>query len=71
MADSTQELQLSLSITEVNQILEALGQRTYTDVYRLINKLQQQAESQLNAGEDSATSDTLATASQFPNSNKA
>ncbi|MDX2475765.1 MAG: hypothetical protein QNL05_00190 [Gammaproteobacteria bacterium] len=48
MADSTQELQLSLAITEVNQILEALGQRTYADVYLLVSKIQQQADRQLN-----------------------
>jgi len=56
MTEPTQELQLTLAITEVNQILEALGQRTYADVYRLVSKIQQQADNQLNARGDPASS---------------
>ena len=48
MTDATQEIQLTLNIAEINQILEALGQRTYSDVYRLVGKIQEQAENQLN-----------------------
>ncbi|MFZ2617414.1 MAG: hypothetical protein WBV59_21465 [Anaerolineae bacterium] len=50
--NQTPTIQLTLSITEVNQILEALGQRTYKDVFRLIASIQQQANAQLNAGDD-------------------
>ena len=50
--NQTQTIQLTLSITEVNQILEALGQRTYKDVFRLIASIQQQAQAQLNEGDD-------------------
>lgn len=40
-------IQLTLTIEEVNQLLSALGQRSYQEVFRLINKIQQQAQSQL------------------------
>jgi len=42
-----QEIQLQLTLPEVNHILEALGEKSYKDVYQLIIKIQQQAESQL------------------------
>ena len=48
MIDAMQNIQLKLTITEVNQILEALGQRPYHDVYRLIANIQQQANAQLS-----------------------
>jgi hypothetical protein len=51
MNNTTQDIRLTLTVTETNQILEALGQRTYVDVYRLIGKIQQQADAQLNGGE--------------------
>jgi hypothetical protein len=41
------EIQLQLTLSEVNQILDALGEKTFKDVYHLIIKIQQQAESQL------------------------
>lgn len=52
MTDPMQNLQLTLTVTEVNQILEALGQRTYADVYRLVSKIRQQADGQLSESED-------------------
>ena len=43
----TQEVQLQLALAEVNQILDALGDKSYKQVYQLIIKIQQQAENQL------------------------
>jgi hypothetical protein len=43
-----QDLQLRLTLAEVNQILDALGERPYKQTYQLIGKIQQQAEAQLN-----------------------
>lgn len=40
-------IELTLTIEEVNQLLSALGQRPYQEVFQLINKIQQQAQSQL------------------------
>ncbi|NUO79042.1 hypothetical protein HUU05_03120 [candidate division KSB1 bacterium] len=40
-------IQLTFALPEVNQILEALGQMPYSQVYQLIGKIQQQAQSQL------------------------
>lgn len=58
MTDPAQELRLTLSITEINLILEALGQRSYADVYRLIGKIQQQADRQFSeSGEQPRHSD--------------
>jgi hypothetical protein len=42
-----QEVQLELTLAEVNQILDALGDKSYKQVYQLIIKIQQQAENQL------------------------
>lgn len=42
-----QEIQLQLTLPEVNQILDALGEKSYKQVYQLIIKIQQQAEAQL------------------------
>ena len=44
-----QEITLTLSLAEANQILEALGQQPYVRVYELIGKIQQQAQVQLGA----------------------
>jgi hypothetical protein len=44
-----QEIQLSLTLAEINQILDALGEKSYKQVFQLIIKLQQQAEAQLQA----------------------
>ena len=43
-----QEIQLKLTLAEVNQILDALGEKSYKQVYQLVIKIQQQAESQLS-----------------------
>lgn len=42
-----QDIQLQLTLAEVNQILDALGEKSYKQVYQLIVKIQQQAEAQL------------------------
>ena len=47
-----EEIQLNLTITDVNLILDALGERSYKDVFQLIGKIQQQANAQL---QDTAT----------------
>ena len=43
------ELHLTLTVDETNQILQALGQLPYGSVYQLVAKIQQQAQQQLNA----------------------
>jgi hypothetical protein len=43
-----QEIKLTLSLVEVNQVLEALGQMPYIQVYELISSIQQQAQPQLS-----------------------
>lgn len=43
-----QEIKLTLSLAEVNQILEALGQMPYIRVYELVTNIQQQAQTQLS-----------------------
>ncbi len=40
-------IQIDLTLSEVNQILEGLGQLPYIQVYQLIGKVQQQAQAQL------------------------
>lgn len=42
-----QELTLSLKLEEVNQILSALGQMPYSEVFPLIQKIQAQATPQV------------------------
>jgi len=49
-----QEVQLQLTLAEVNQILDALGEKSYKQVYQLIIKIQQQAESQLQKNDQQA-----------------
>lgn len=49
-------IELSLSIEEVNKILEALGDQPYVEVFHLINKIQQQASSQLQENENRSSS---------------
>jgi len=44
-----QEIQLQLTLDEVNQILAALGEKSYKDVFQLVTKIQTQATAQLNA----------------------
>jgi len=41
------EIEIKLTLGEINQILEALGSLPYRQVYQLIGKIQLQAESQL------------------------
>jgi hypothetical protein len=43
-----QEIQLQLTLAEINQILEALGEKSYKDVFQLVSKIQAQASAQLN-----------------------
>lgn len=45
-----QEIKLVLTIEETNQILNALGNQPFKAVFGLINKIQQQAETQLEDG---------------------
>ncbi len=42
------EIRLTLTLDEVNQILEGLGNRPYAEVFKLVAKIQQQAGAQLN-----------------------
>ena len=46
-----QTIQLTLTVEEVNQILNALGEQPYAKVYTLVNKIQEQAQAQLQAHE--------------------
>jgi hypothetical protein len=50
-----QQVQLELTLAEVNQILDALGDKPYKQVYQLIIKIQQQAENQLQKNDQQAT----------------
>jgi hypothetical protein len=50
-----QEVQLQLTLAEVNQILDALSEKSYKQVYQLIIKIQQQAENQLEQNDQPAT----------------
>jgi hypothetical protein len=50
-----QQVQLELTLAEVNQILDALGDKSYKQVYQLIIKIQQQAENQLQKNDQKAT----------------
>jgi hypothetical protein len=49
------EVQLELTVAEVNQILDALGDKSYKQVYQLIVKIQQQAENQLQSDDQKTT----------------
>lgn len=42
------EIQLTLTVEETNQILDALGNLPFKNVFGLIQKMQNQAASQLN-----------------------
>lgn len=46
-----QEIELQLTLAEVNQILAALGEKSYKDVFQLVNKIQAQASAQLTAAQ--------------------
>lgn len=45
-------IQLTLTLDEVNQILDALGQQSYIQVYQLIASIQRQANDQLRVPYD-------------------
>ena len=45
--NENQELSLQLTLSEINQILDALGSVPYRQIFQLINKIQRQAEGQL------------------------
>ncbi len=50
MAQNTkQELNLTLTLEEVNFVIRALSERSFKDVYELIGKINMQANSQLMA----------------------
>ena len=42
-------IQLELTIDEINKVLQALGKQPYEDVFQLISKVQEQASSQLQS----------------------
>ncbi len=44
-----EQISINLTIEEVNKILESLGQKPYVEVFQLVNKIQAQAEAQLQA----------------------
>ena len=44
-----QEIKLVLTLDEINQILASLGNQPYKDVFQLVNKMQQQAQAQLES----------------------
>ncbi len=44
-----QQITINLTLEELNKILESLGERPYVEVFQLINKIQAQAEAQLQA----------------------
>ena len=52
-----QDIQLQLALPEVNQILDALSEKSYKEVYQLIIKIQQQAEVQLQGNNHLPTDD--------------
>jgi hypothetical protein len=44
----TKEIELKLTVAEVNGILQALGQMPYVQVVSLVLKIQQQAQAQVS-----------------------
>ena len=44
----TKEIELKLTVAEVNGILQALGQMPYAQVVSLVLKIQQQAQAQVS-----------------------
>ena len=47
-----EQVQLSLTLEEINQILGAIGQQPYVEIFRLINKIQEQVEPQVKSASD-------------------
>jgi hypothetical protein len=50
-----QKIQLNLEVTAINQILSALGNQPYAEVFTLITSIQQQAAAQLQGPKDNST----------------
>ena len=46
------EINLKLSVDEINKVLSALGNMPYIQVFELINKISRQAETSLKNEED-------------------
>lgn len=46
--EKSKQIELKLSVDEVNIILESMGQVPFIKVFSLIEKIQRQAEQQLN-----------------------
>ena len=46
----TKEIELKLTVAEANGVLQALGQMPFAQVAALIQKIQQQAQPQLDSG---------------------
>ncbi len=44
-----QNIALHLNLEEVNQVLMALGDQPYSKVFQLVQKIQQQATTQINS----------------------
>ena len=55
MDKNAKTIRLILELSEVNKILEALGQQPYATVYQLISKIQQQAAEQLDISNNSSS----------------
>lgn len=51
-SDNINEINLTLTIDEVNQILEGLGNQPFAKVFLLIGKIQAAAAAQLNGRQD-------------------
>lgn len=46
-----EQISINLTLEEINQILESLGQQPYVEVFQLISKIKFQAEAQVQANE--------------------
>lgn len=55
--DNMKEINLTLTIDEVNQILEALGAQPFSKVFLLIGKIQSAAAAQLNGQQEELKQD--------------
>ncbi len=55
--EKSKQIELHLTIDEVNTVLEAMGQLPFVRVYAVIEKIQQQAAQQLN-GKANAEAET-------------
>ncbi len=51
----TKEIELKLTVAEVNGILQSLGQMPYSQVVALVLKIQQQAQPQVGSPEEPKT----------------